>query len=64
MLFSGKRTSKNMGGGPEEQIKELSDVLVKRRTAFLDQVTTTEITAFQTLGDVAKIWTPVSDAGK
>ena len=64
MLFSGKRTSKNIGGGLEEKIKELSDVLVKRRKAFLDQATTTEITAFQTLGNVAKIWTPVSDAGR
>jgi hypothetical protein len=54
MLFLGKRTFKNRGGGPERKIKELSDVLVKRRKAFLDQATTsTEITAFQILDDVA-----------
>jgi hypothetical protein len=58
MLFSGKRTLKNIGGGPEEKIKELSDVLVKRRSAFLDQATiSTEITAFQILDDVAKMST-------
>ena len=72
MLLSGKRTFKNIGGGPEEKIKELSDVLVKRRSAFLDQATiSTEITAFQILDDVAKISTQlqdlknqVSDAGR
>jgi hypothetical protein len=58
MLFSGKRTLKNIDGGPEEKIKELSDVLVKRRKAFLDQATiSTEITAFQILDDVANIST-------
>jgi hypothetical protein len=62
MLFSGKRTLKNIGGGPEEKIKELSDVLVKRRSAFLDQATiSTEITAFQILDDVAKISTHLQD---
>ncbi len=56
ILFSGKRTLKNIGGGPEEKIKELSDVLVERRKAFLDQaIISTEITAFQILDDVAKI---------
>jgi hypothetical protein len=65
MLFSGKCTLKNIRGGPEEKIKELSDVLVKRRKAFLDQATiSTEITAFQILDDVAKISTQVSDAGR
>ena len=72
MLFSGKRTLKNIGGGPEEKLKDLSDVLVKRRKAFLDQATiSTEITAFQILDDVANISTQlqslssqVSDAGK
>ena len=72
MLSSGKRTLKNIGGGPEEKIKELSDVLVRRRKAFLDQATiSTEITAFQILDDVAKISiqlrylsSQVSDAGK
>jgi hypothetical protein len=64
MLFSGNRTFKNIGGEPEKKIKELSDVLVQRRKAFLDQATiTTEITAFQILDDVAKISTQISDAG-
>jgi len=64
MLFPGKRTVKNIGGGPDEKTKELSDVLVKRQKAFLDQATiSTEITAFQILDDVAKISTQVSDAG-
>ena len=65
MLFSGKRTLKNIDGECEEKIKELSDVLVKRRKAFLDQSTiSTEITAFQILDNVAKISTQISDAGK
>ena len=65
MLFSGKRTFKNIDGEREEKIKELSDVLVKRRKAFLDQaIISTEITAFQILDDVAKISTQISDAGK
>ena len=65
MLFSGKRTLKNVGGGPEEKTKDLSELLVKRRKAFLDQATiSTEIAAFQILDDVAKISTQVSDAGK
>jgi hypothetical protein len=56
IIFPGKRTLKNAGGGQEEKIKELSDVLVKRQKAFLDQATiSTEITAFQILDDVAKI---------
>ena len=61
-----------MDGGPEKKIKELSDVLIKRQKAFLDQATiSTEITAFQILDDVAKISTQlqyvasqVSDAGR
>jgi len=58
MLFSGKRTLKNIEGGPDDKIKELSDVLVKRRKAFLDQATiSTEITAFQILDDVANVST-------
>ena len=45
-----------MDGGQEKKIKELCDVLIKRRTAFLDQATiSTEITAFQILDDVAKV---------
>ena len=72
MLFSGKRTLKNIGGGPEDKIRELSDVLVKRRNAFLDQATiSTEITVFRILDDVANISTQlqqvssqVADAGR
>ena len=72
MIFSGKRTLKNIGGGPDKKIKELSDVLVKRRNAFLNQaIISTEITAFQILDDVANISTQlqhlsnqVSDAGR
>jgi hypothetical protein len=64
-LFSGKRTLKNIGGGSEEKIKELSDVLVKRRMAFLDQAAiSTEITVFQILDELEKISTQVSDTGK
>ena len=63
---------KNIDGGQEKKIKELSDVLIKRRGAFLDQATiSTEITVFQILDDVAKISTQlqdlsnqVSDAGR
>ena len=72
MVFSGKRTLKNIDGRPEKKIKELSDVLVNRRTAFLDRaVISTEVTVFQILDDVAKISTQlqylsnqVSDAGR
>jgi hypothetical protein len=51
-LFSGKRTSKNTGGGLEEKVKRLSDLFVKRRKALLDQATMSpeiEITAFRIL---------------
>ena len=62
MPFSGKRTLKNIGGGPEDKIKELSDVLVERRTAFLDRAAIpTQITAFQILDDVANISTQLQD---
>jgi hypothetical protein len=72
ILSSGKRTLKNTGGGQEKKIKELSDVLVERRKAFLDQATiSTQITVFQILDDVAKISiqlrhlsTQVSDVGR
>ena len=71
-VVSGKRALKNIRSGAEEKIKELSDVLVKRRKAFLDQATiSTEITAFQILDDVANISTQlqnlssrVSDVGR
>ena len=56
ILSSGKRTLKNTGGGQDKKIKELSDVLVGRRRAFLDQATiSTQITAFQILDGVTKI---------
>ena len=62
MLFSGKRTLDNIGGGPDKQIKKMSDVLVKRRTAFLDRsVISTQITVFQILDDVVKISTQLQD---
>ena len=69
---SGKRTLKNIDGGPEGKIKELSNVLVKRREDFLNQATiSTQITAFQILDDVVKISTQlqhlssqVSDVGR
>ena len=65
LLFSGKRALKNIVGGPEEKIKELSDVLVKRRKALLDRaIISTELTAFQIIDDVAKIATQISDVGK
>jgi hypothetical protein len=65
MLFSGKRTLDNIGGGPDKQIKKLSDVLVKRRTAFLDQAAiSTQITVLQILDDVAKISTQLSNSGR
>jgi hypothetical protein len=61
MLFSGKRTLKNIGNGPQDKIKELSDVLAKRRTAFLDRaVTSTQTTVFQILDDVVKVSTQLS----
>ena len=57
MLSSGKHTLKNISGRPEE-IKELSDALVKRRKAFLDRaVFSTQSTVFQILDDVVKLST-------
>jgi hypothetical protein len=62
MLFSGKRTLKYIGDGPDGKIKELSDVLVKGRMAFLDRATiSTQITAFQILDIVANIPTQLQD---
>ena len=62
LLLSGKRTLTNAGVGVEAKVKELSDVLVERRKAFLGQATiSTEITAFQILDDVAKISTQLQD---
>ena len=69
MLFSGKRTLHNISGGPDKQIKKLSDVLVKRRTAFLDRavistqstVISTQTTVFEILDDVVKMSTQLED---
>ena len=53
---------RNVDGGPEKKIKELSDVLISRRRAFLDHSTiSTEITAFQILDDIANISTQLQD---
>jgi hypothetical protein len=61
-LFSGKRTLKNIGDGPEDKIKELSEVLVKGRMAFLDEaIIPRQITAFQILDDVANMSTQPQD---
>ena len=62
MQFSGKRTLKNIGGAADKKIKELSDRLVGRRKAFLDQATiSTQITAFKILDGVANISTQLQD---
>ena len=65
ILFSGKRTLRNIDGGPGRKFKELSDVLVNRRKAFLDQASiSTQITAFQTLDGLQVVSSQVSDAGR
>jgi hypothetical protein len=65
MVFSGKHTLKKICGGLEEKIKELSNVLVNLRKAFLDHATiSTEIAAFRILDDLANISTQLSDAGR
>ncbi len=65
VVFSGKRTLKNIRGGPEKKIMDLSNALIKRRRDFLDQAAiSTEVTAFQILNDLGKIPTLVSDAGR
>jgi hypothetical protein len=64
ILLSGKRTFDNIAGGQDKKIKELSDVFVKRRTAFLNQaIISAEITAFQILDEVAQISTRLSNIG-
>ena len=56
ILLSGKRTFSNISGGQDKKIKDLSDVLTKRRTDFFNQaIISVEITVFQILDDVAKI---------
>src|SRR6266478_2979969 len=62
VVFSGKRTLKNIGGGPEMKIKDLSDALDKRRRAFFGQATiSTEITVFQILDDLGRLSSQISD---
>ena len=62
-LFSVKRTLKNVGGGLDKKIKDLSDALIERRRAFLDQVIiSTQITASEILDELKKLSAQVSDA--
>ncbi len=56
---------KNIAGGPEKKIKDLSDVLMKRREDFLNQAAiSTEITAFQILDDLGRLSSRISDVGR
>ena len=65
MLFSVKRALKDIGGGVDKKLKDLSDALVERRRAFLDQaITYTQNTASEILDELEKISTQVSDAGR
>ena len=65
ILFSGKRTLKNIVGGVDKKIKDLSDALVERRRAFLDQaIIYTQNTASQILDELEKLSTQVSDVGR
>ena len=66
ILFAVKRTLKNViGGGLDKKIKDLSDALVERRRAFLDQaIISTQNTASQILDELGKISTQVTDAGR
>src|SRR6266403_293600 len=65
VVFSGKRTLKNIRGGPDNKIKDLSDALDKRRRAFLGQAAiSTEITVFQILDDLGRLSTQISEAGR
>jgi hypothetical protein len=65
IVFSGKRTLKNIGGGLDTKIKDLSDALVKHRGAFLDHaIISTQNTASQILDELKTISTQVSDAGR
>ena len=64
VLFSGKRALKNIRGGLDKKIKDLSDSLVERRRAFLDQaVIYTQNTASEILDELEKISAQVSDVG-
>ncbi len=67
VVFSVKRTLKNIGGGAglDKKIKELSDAFVERRRAFLDEaIISTQNNASQILDELDKISTQVSDAGR
>jgi hypothetical protein len=54
ILFSGKYTLKNIGEGLEDKAKELSNVLVKLRKAFLNHLYGDYCTAFQILDELEK----------
>ena len=64
VLFSGKRALKNIRGGLDKKIKDLSGSLVERRRAFLDQaVIYAQNTASEILDELEKISAQVSDVG-
>ena len=59
------RTLKSKGGGPDKRIKDLSDALVERQKAFLNQaIISTQNTASQILDKLEKLSTQISDVGK
>jgi hypothetical protein len=64
ILSSVKQTLKNIGGVLDKKIKDLSDALVERRRAFLDQTIITQNNASQILDELEEISTQVSDAGR
>src|SRR5580698_5347247 len=66
ILFAVKRTLKNViGGGLDKTIKGLSDALVERRRAFLEQATvSTQNTVSEILDELEKMSTKVSDVGR
>ena len=66
ILFAVKRTLKNVGGGGlDKKIKELSDALIERRRAFLDQaIISTQNTESQILDELKKKSTKLSDFGR
>ena len=65
ILFSVKRALKNIGSGVDKKFKDLSDALVERRRAFLDQaIIYTQNAASEILDELEKISTQVTDAGR
>ena len=60
-----KRALKSIGGGPDKRIKDLSDALVERKRAFLNQaIISTQNTVSQILENLEKLSTQISDVGK